>query len=664
MKKKNKGIRIFLRIQIILILIVLFGIAFYFLSGLGDKVEGLRSEAVKLAKSSNDASFRAVQTGIIYDKNDQVISTIVGERESYYLTYDQIPVFIKKAFVAVEDRKFFSHNGIDFRAILRAILAYFQNGYATQGASTITQQLARNMYLSYEKTWERKVEEIFLALELEKMYSKEKILEYYINNIYYANGYYGIQAASRGYFNKDVSELSLSEMIFLVAIPNNPTTYDPITNYNNTIENRNQILKSMLEQEIINQNQYEEAVDYKIKLDKNRLEMKNYVETYAHDCATRALMEWSGFKFQYEFASTEARMSYEKEFDRAYSECVSLLYSKGYRIYTSIDLEKQNKLQAQIDNTLAAYKTVNKEGVYELQGAAVCINNITGYVEAVVGGRNQDMSFYTLNRAYQSYRQPGSTIKPILVYTPMIERGYNADSKVVDEKIENGPQNADLAYAGEMTLRNAVAYSKNTIAWKLFDELTPQKGLEYLFKMNFSNIRQSDYCLPASLGGLTYGVSVVEMAGAYECLANDGKFIEPTCITKITDANGNIVWERRDEKLQVYKSEAAREMTDMLTSVLKYGTGRDYSLSSMDSAGKTGTTDDDKDRWFVGYTHYYTTSIWIGYDIPKSIPSELNHATIDMWKSYMEDIHRGLKTVNFSKPLYKEEEQSKTDPSH
>lgn len=664
MKKKKSGFRIFLKIQIILILIVLFGVAFYFLSGLGDKVASLRSEAIKLAKSSTDASFRAVQTGIIYDTDGNVISKLLGEKESYYLTYDQIPVFVRKAFVAVEDKKFYSHNGIDLRGIIRAVLAYFQNGYATQGASTITQQLARNMYLSYEKTWERKAEEIFLALELEKMYSKEKILEYYINNIYYANGHYGIQAASRGYFNKDVSELNLSEMMFLVAIPNNPTDYNPLTNYNNTVEGRNRVLEALHNQGIINDSQYEEALDYKIELDISSIEMQNYVETYTQDCATRALMEVAGFKFQYEFISTEARMAYENEYDEIYSECRSLLFSKGYRIYTAIDMDKQEHLQSEIDKALAVYTDKNEDGVYKLQGAAVCINNLSGYVEAIVGGRSQDLSFYSLNRAYQSYRQPGSAIKPLLVYTPAIERGYNADSKVVDEEIEGGPKNADLVYGGEMTLRNAVAYSKNTIAWKLLDELTPQIGLKYLFKMNFSNLRQSDYCLPAALGGLTYGTSAVEMAAAYECLANDGQFIEPTCITKITDADGRLIWERTDERTTVYKSEAAREMTDMLTSVLKYGTGKDFTLSSMDSAGKTGTTDEDKDRWFVGYTHYYTTSLWIGYDTPESVPKELNYATINMWKNYMEDIHRDLKNVGFAKPLYKDDKEKKTDTSH
>lgn len=652
-RKKKSKLRVFIKVQLVLIAIVMLALCIYYFSGYGTKVANLKNEAVKIVRNTTEETFRAVQTSLVYDNNGEVLSKLVGERDVYYISYDQIPLYVKKAFIVTEDKKFYSHNGIDLKAILRAFKAFVENGSPTEGASTITQQLARNMFLGYEKTWERKVKEIFIALELEQVYSKEKILEYYINNIFFANGYYGIQAASRGYFSKDIADCNLSEIAFLCSIPNNPTTYDPVVNFDNTMKRRDRVLEALKDSEIINEEQYNTALNTPISLNMNKNSVhRNYVETYTYNCATRALMESAGFKFQYEFESTEAELKYDQEYADVYSECQKKLYSGGYRIFTSIDLQKQEKLQAQMDNALKDYESTNAEGIYQLQGAAVCVNNLTGYVEAIVGGRTQETVGYTLNRAYQSYRQPGSSIKPILVYTPQIERGYSADSIVSDTPIEDGPKNADKSYAGDITLRTAVATSKNTVAWRLFEQLTPQVGLKYLYNMHFTHLSESDYGLPASIGGLTYGVSAVEMAGAYSALANDGKFKEPTCIVKIMDSTGRLIWERKDEETPVYQTDATRVMTDMLTSVMKWGTGKGYALSTHPCAGKTGTTNDDKDSWFAGYTHYYTTVAWIGYDMPQVIPGTVLNAPIEMWKNFMEDIHTGLEPVEFPQPIY------------
>lgn len=651
-KKKKSKLKGFLKFQLVLIVLVLLAICAYFFSGLGTKVKKLKDEGVSLARSTTEDSFRASETSLVYDGNGEIISKLKGEKDVYYISYDQIPLYVKKAFITTEDKKFYSHKGIDYRAILRAIKAYIENGEPSEGASTITQQLARNMFLGYEKTWERKAEEIFIAMELEKMYSKDKILEFYINNVYFANGHYGIQAASRGYFSKDVAQLSLSEMAFLCAIPNNPSLYDPILHMDNTLSRRDRVLGMMRDDGIISKEQYEEATSAEITLKMSDTVKRDYVETYAFNCATRALMESTGFEFRYDFDSTEQELRYDKKYAEAYSDCQKKLYTGGYRIFTSIDLEKQAKLQAQMDNALAAYQTTNEEGVYQLQGAAVCINNLTGYVEAIVGGRTQEMVGYTFNRAFQSYRQPGSSIKPILVYTPALERGYTPDTIVYDEPIENGPQNADRYYAGEMTLRNAVAVSKNTIAWNTLKQITPRAGLKYLFNMCFTHLSQNDYSPMAGIGGLTYGVSAVEMAGAFSCLANEGDFIEPTCITRIVDSTGKLIWERTGGRTRVYETNACRMMTEMLQSVLSYGTGAGYAMASMPSAGKTGTTNDNKDSWFVGYSHYYTTATWIGYDMPQTIPGTVLMAPIGMWKRYMDDIHQGLEPVGFTQAQY------------
>lgn len=282
------------------------------------------------------------------------------------------------------------------------------------------------------------------------------------------------------------------------------------------------------------------------------------------------------------------------------------------------------------------------------QSAAACIDNSNGYVKAIVGGRSQEVSGYTLNRAYQSYRQPGSAIKPLIVYTPSLERGYTPDSKVVDEPIEDGPKNAGGGYRGEMTLRQAAERSVNTVAWKLYEELTPEVGLSYLTEMNFAKLDKEDYRPATSLGGFTNGVSALEMASGYAAIENDGKYRVPTCIVKISDADGNDVYVGEQEEKVVYKQNAARMMTDILTGVLTNGTGKGLALSDMPSAGKTGTSNDQKDGWFVGYTRYYTTSVWVGYDMPRKM-EQLMGSTYPgtIWKTFMETIHEGLEPMDF-----------------
>ena len=283
-----------------------------------------------------------------------------------------------------------------------------------------------------------------------------------------------------------------------------------------------------------------------------------------------------------------------------------------------------------------------------MQGAAVCIDNSTGYVVAIVGGRSQDFSTYTLNRAYQSHRQPGSAIKPLLVYTPSFERGYTPDSLAVDEEIEDGPSNAGGGYEGEVTLRYAVQKSINTVAWKLYEELTPAVGLQYLKNMNFSNIVESDYVLPTALGGFTTGVSALEMASGYATIENDGGFREPTCIRAILDDTGNIIYTSNVSVEQIYDVTASRMMTDVLTTVMDAGTGKAAKLSNISCAGKTGTTNSYKDGWFVGFTKYYTTSVWVGYDMPREVPGLRGTSyPIQIWKSFMEQAHEGLPDLPF-----------------
>lgn len=664
-RKKTRSQKIwgFLKFQMILMLLVVAAVAYYYAGGYAAKVSAMKTEAVSMVSHSSKDTFRKSQTSIAYDINGKTLSVLKGEKDVYYIEYEDIPIYVKQAIISTEDKRFYKHNGIDYRGIMRAAVAMIQDGEVTQGGSTITQQLARTVFLSNERTWERKIEEMYIAVELEKKYSKEEILEFYLNNVYFANGYYGIEAAAQGYFGTDVSHLSLSQMIYLCAIPNNPTLYNPLTHADKTQARRDRILKSMLEDQVISESSYQTAVAEQIKTTEPEEIKNNYAETYTYYCATRALMELEGFEFQTVFSDDEEKTAYDREYQSLYDTCNKKLFTGGYRIYTSLDLDAQSQLQTSVDEVLAGFGEKSDEGIYELQGAAVCIDNTTGMVRAIIGGRSQDdVEGYTLNRAFQSFRQPGSAIKPLIVYTPALERGYTPDTTVVDEPIADGPVNGDGTYSGAMSLRQAVARSKNTIAWKIFEELTPEVGISYLEAMGFSNLDANDKRLPASIGGFTNGVSPLEMAKGYATIKNDGGYRNPTCIMKITDADGEVIYQADQTASVIYKENACRQMTDMLQTVITSGTGRGYSLGMMPCAGKTGTTNDNKDGWFVGYTPYYTTSVWVGYDIPKEVPG-LGGGTYPgkIWHSFMSWLHDGLEPVDFIHPMTQENALSQAE---
>ncbi|MBR5636339.1 MAG: transglycosylase domain-containing protein, partial [Pseudobutyrivibrio sp.] len=361
-------------------------------------------------RHSSPSTFRQIETSEVYAAGGETISVLKGEKDVYYITFDQIPTYVTQAIISIEDKKFYQHDGVDYKAIVRALITVMRDKEITQGGSTITQQLARTIFLTSEKTWQRKVEEIYIASEMEKKYSKDQILEFYLNNVYFANGYYGIQAAAKGYFSKDISELSLSEICYLLAIPNSPTYYDPIVNPQNTIERRNLILQAMLNDGVIGEKTYASTIKEEVTLNRSSSAKNNFVETYVYYCATKAIMEKNGFEFKTDFATEAEQRFYEKEYEEAYNQWNKSLFTSGYRIYTSIDLNTQEQLQSAIDNNLSEFTDLNDEGIYALQAAAVCIDNRTGMTKAIVGGRSQEVTGYTLNRAYQSFRQPGSAI--------------------------------------------------------------------------------------------------------------------------------------------------------------------------------------------------------------------------------------------------------------
>lgn len=621
-------------------IIVFFGMIF---------MPGYYNDAKELVDNSSIETFMSNQTTLAYDKDGNLISKLKDGKDSYYLSFETITDYAKNAFIATEDKDFYSHNGVDLNGMARAVVGLVKNREISGGGSTITQQLARNIFLTHEKSFERKVKEIFISKKLEKKYSKDELLEYYINSIYFANGAYGIEAASRKYFGISSTELTLAQTAFLCAIPNNPTLYNPLTNFENTQKRQARILGYMLEDGYITEEDYNSALIEEIVLSNEVVTKNNYVDTYIVENATKILMELNGFEFLTGFRNDSEKESYLRAYDEAESKALKDLYTKGYRIYTSFDSEKQKVLQETVDSTLSENQEQDTNGIYTLQGAAVSIDNETGKVIAMVGGRNQEDISFSFNRAFQSFRQPGSTIKPLIVYTPSFEKGYYPSSIVYDDKSEDGPRNYNELYEGPITIRYAVEDSKNTVAWNLFREITPDEGLNYLKKMHFSKIVKDDYNLAASLGGLTYGTNVLEMASAYSTIARGGVYYTPTCILKITDADDNVIYKDVPKGEEIYSEKSSRIMTNVLQSVMTEGSGKRVKLENMTSAGKTGTTNDIKDGWMAGFTPYITTIVWVGYDSPK--PLEGVHGSVlpgNIWHDYMTKVHEGLENKGFT----------------
>lgn len=646
-KKKKKKRKLLLKISIVFLFLVVIG---WFTFGM--KVMKLRSEAKTIVANATEQTFRASQTSVVYDTNGKQLTKFRGEKDAYYLKYKDLPVYTVAAMISVEDRNFYKHNGVDYKGILRAAVSIVtKKGEVTQGGSTITQQLARTVFLNREISWQRKVKEMFVAVELEKKYSKDQIIEFYLNNVYFSNGYYGIQAASQGYFSKDAKDLTMSEAAFLCAVPNAPTMYDPLKNKDKTMTRRNKILKDMYGQDLIRRDQYEEAMAEKIVLKKaKKAEKKNYVETYVIHCATKEIMKEKGFVFKSNFDSEAEKNKYEDEYDKMYAECRRTLYSAGYHIYTSIDPKVQDELQESIDSSLSGYTEKDKNGIYKAQASGTCIDNETGNVVAIVGGRNQKNIGYTLNRAYQSPRQPGSSIKPLLVFAPALERGWYPGSIVNDNpmstKDEHRVRNSGGSYSGQISLRRAVQKSSNVVSMRIYEQIGPKVALKYLEKMNFKYLEDADYkYYTTCLGGFTRGTTTEEMAAGYATIQNDGVYREPTCITKIMTSDGEEVMSSSVKKKSVYSAAAANNMTDVLQSVVKSGTGVGAKVPNVDTAGKTGTTTSNRDGWFCGYTPYYTTAIWVGRDDNKIMPA-LSGGSYpkSIWSNFMNGIHLEFST--------------------
>ncbi len=555
------------------------------------------SYAKKIVDNSKAIDFRENTQSVFYDSDNNVITASRSDSVSTYINYDQISPYVIDGFVDVEDSTFWINNGFSYIGLGRAFLSYIGLSDANSGGSTITQQVAKNTYLNQDVTIDRKIKEICIAALLSEKYSKKQILEFYCNQVNFSNGIYGIEDASQRYFGIPAKDLSISQAAYLCAIPNRPTYYNPLENPQNAISRRDYILKAMYQHHDISAEEYAEALNEKISINRTRDRAQSYQRTFANECAVEYFMEANNISRE---------------------EAEQMVNTGGYEIHTSLDTQIQEKLQNSIDTNLATsqQKKVSND-IYEFQGAATVIDNNTNKVVAIVGGRSQiaTSESYSLNRAYQSYRQPGSSIKPLVVYTPAFMKGLNPEQ-----------------------YRNAVANSTNDVASNVFAQITPEYGMSFLQDMGFARIVEDDIRMPSALGGLTHGVTTVEMAGAYNALANEGVYTKPTCITSIKDADGRELYKAPETK-QIYSKEAANAMTDLMTDVIKSGTASSmkwYEVSDKWAAGKTGTTNDNKDGWFCGITKDYTMCVWVGCDRPESIKDlQGNTYPLSIWKEVM-----------------------------
>ena len=626
-KKTKKKLNI-LRLSLVVIIFLMLACA--------GSAAGLIVYSVKDMPAWDPSALNLNLPTIIYDKDKKEVARIyVENRELVQL--EQVPTSVKDAILATEDIRFYQHKGIDIKRIGGALIADIKAGRAEQGASTITQQLVKRAFLTPEKKLERKIQEAFLAIKLERKYTKDQIFEMYLNQIYYGGGAYGIQSAAQVYFGKPVKDLYLEEAALLAGLPKAPSYYDPYKNPEAALKRRNLVLDNMVRFELISVAEADAAKAKEVKLSGSKPSAnKTYKFPYFVDYVTDILIDKYGE-------------------DKVYKE--------GLEVYTTLDPEIQTfGEQAMADPKNFPKAKYDKNGVVQPQAAAVVLDPHTGYVKAILGGRDHKQK-RQFNRATDALRQPGSTFKPIADYGPAIENGDAPATVVEDAPLKIGSKtfkNYNNKYAGLVTYRTAVSRSLNIPAVKVLKETGIDKGMDLAKKLGITtlvassaNPKQNDENLSLALGGITYGVKPLELAGAYGAFANEGIFVQPTAITKVTDRDGNIIDEFKSEKTVAMKKTTAFLVTSMLQSVVKDpgGTGSSVRMGSRPVAGKTGTTSDDKDAWFAGYTPELVTVVWMGHDEPTGMSGVYGGTyPAKIWKHIMSNALKDAPIKQFAKP--------------
>ena len=583
-------------------------------------------------------NMRPAVSSQVFDSHGRLITTLHSDQNRLPIDINKVPQNLQNAFIAAEDNRFYEHIGIDPIGIFRAIFANLTNRGIAQGGSTITQQLAKNAFLSQEQTLKRKIQEAMLALEIEHKYSKKEILEMYMNQIYFGQGAYGIQTAAKTYFNKDVNELTLTQCAMLAGLPKSPNYYSPFNNLNEAKKRKNVVLDQMVKYGYVSAAEAEDAKNQDLGLSKSH--------------QSKEADEYASF---IDYVSQQVAKKYGDD----------ALYKEGLKIYTTMDVDKQHAAVRAMRNLPNNYTDEN--GLTQPQAAIVSIDPKTGHILAMVGGRGQD----SFNRASMAVRQPGSAFKPF-VYLTALQHDMTPDTTMNDQPVTYGswsPKNAGGSYSGTMTLSDALAHSVNTIAVQLADQVGTKNIIANAKKMGITTLDAKDDNLAMALGGLTKGVTPLEMASAYGTFANKGVHVKPTAIVKILDRNGNVLedastLEKEETKTRVMSEREAYEMTTMLEGVIDHGTGTAAAIGRP-AAGKTGTTDDNKDAWFVGYTPDIVTAVWIGDDTGSHSLGEIYGGTIpaEIWKDYMSSATSDESGGDFSAPSGMERRKETTSSS-
>ena len=613
----------------------------------GDLIRTSVTEGYEIAEQIKRENFIQRQPTIVYDKDKNVIKEF-KQYEYDAPVYEEINPYFLEGVVAIEDKRFYLHHGVDLYGTARSIASTFIGG-DVQGGSTITQQLVRNVILEDRGvSIERKLKEQVVAQQLEKQLSKEEILTEYLNNVYFGHGNYGIGTASKYYFGKDQSELTVGEVAVIIGITNNPSLFDPITNPENALKKRNRLLNTFLEAGIIHKKEYDKFVKKPIELDIHEHNIDNrvsedYALSFAVHKATEDLMKSNGFVFQYIFDTKDEYKAYHQHYQEEYDKHRQKIIMGGYEIYTGINQTLQKELEKAVERNLQWFPS-------KTQVAITTVDNKTGEVVAIVGGHRDKDGYF--NRAYQGVRQPGSTAKPIVAYANAFEKGYRPQSTVVDSAIKNGPRNVYRGYRGNMSVRYAIEQSVNTVAYKLANQVGYGTFLDKLERMEFQHLTPEDANPIISVGGFTKGVTTVEMAGAFSTFTRHGDFLEPTNIREIKDIVTKETIVKNDyQKTKVFQEDAAYMMVDTLKGVITNGTGKSARLNNYPHVfGKTGTTNENKDSYFVGGTPYYTTAIWTGYDMPSTLSQGERLIPMSLFKDFMTYLHKGKKIIDFEMP--------------
>lgn len=664
-----------------------------------------------------DATPTGYLSTVLDNQGNETATLVASGSNRVYVTIDEIPLDLQHAFVAIEDARFYEHNGIDITGIVRAGITGITSGRFSQGASTITQQLLKNNVFtdwtsesSFADKMERKIQEQYLAIQLEKVEDKDWILENYLNTINLGQNTLGVQAASQRYFNKDVSELTLSECAVIAGITQNPSRYNPVSNPDANAERRTKVLNNMLDQGYIDQADYDTAmadnvydriqiVDSETASDNinsyfvdalteqvidDLMEVKGYTETQAYkalyeggltiystqDPSIQQICDEEVNNADNYGSETKYSCSYRLTIQKAdgtyqnYSEQTMLSYYQSKNSKYNIDFDSKEAVDAAIEQYKADIMedgdmiVPNGESItYTMQPQAsmTVIDQSTGEVKAIVGGRGDKTANKTLNRATDTKRQPGSTFKILSAYAPALDIGGMTLASVQDDApytysnaAHTPVNNYDKSYRGFTTIREGITYSINIVAVKTLTDIGVDIGYEYLQNFGFSTLCDSDRTQALALGGITNGVTNLELTAAYATIANGGTYTKPRFYTKILDHDGNVLIDNTPQTHTVLKETTAWLLTNAMEDVLTNGTGRPAHFNGMPQAGKSGTTSSDRDALFAGYTPYYTCVVWGGYDDN----AELSYTTYPktLWKSVMGRIHENLDYKDFDKP--------------